>query len=66
MFKKDNLCRVLLVKNDRQIATSFAASFFVAMRARDLGEVQVRQFLRQVGKELWARPMAFFLTPGGE
>ncbi len=48
------------------IATSFAASFFVAMRARDLGEVQVRQFLRQVGKELWARPMAFFLTPGDE
>jgi site-specific recombinase len=43
------------------IFTSFALSFFLAVRARNIGEAQSRRFLREVGRELLANPLAFLL-----
>jgi len=45
------------------ILTSFALSFLLAIRARDIGEVKARRFLREVGRELVSHPAAFLL-PG--
>ena len=43
------------------IFTSFALSFLLAVRARNIGEAQSRRFLREVGRELLANPLAFLL-----
>jgi site-specific recombinase len=43
------------------IFTSFALSFLLAVRARNIGETQSRRFLREVGRELLANPLAFLL-----
>lgn len=45
------------------IVTSFVLSFLLAIRARNIGEVQSRRFLREVGQELLAHPFSFLL-PG--
>jgi site-specific recombinase len=43
------------------IFTSFALSFLLAIRARNIGEAQSRRFFREVGRELLANPLAFIL-----
>jgi site-specific recombinase len=43
------------------ITTSFALSFLLAVRARNIGEAQSRHFIREVGRELIANPLAFLL-----
>lgn len=43
------------------IATSFALSFLLAVRARDVGEERARSFFREVGRELLANPASFLL-----
>jgi site-specific recombinase len=43
------------------IFTSFALSFLLAVRARNIGEAESRRFLREVGRELLAKPLAFLL-----
>jgi site-specific recombinase len=43
------------------IFTSFALSFLLAIRARNIGEKQSQRFLREVGRELLANPLAFIL-----
>jgi site-specific recombinase len=43
------------------IFTSFALSFLLAVRARDIGEAQARRFLREVGRELLSHPATFLL-----
>jgi len=43
------------------IFTSFALSFLLAVRARNIGEAQSRRFLREVGREVLANPLAFLL-----
>ena len=46
------------------IFTSFALSFLLAIRARNIGEAQSHRFLREVGRELLANPLAFLLPRG--
>jgi site-specific recombinase len=46
------------------IVTSFVLSFLLAVRARNIGEVQSRRFLREVGIELLAHPFSFLLPRG--
>ncbi len=48
------------------IATSFALSFVLAVRARSIGEAHSRRFFREVGRELLANPFAFFFPGRGE
>ena len=43
------------------IVTSFVLSFLLAIRARNIGEVQSRRFWREVGQELLAHPFSFLL-----
>ncbi len=43
------------------IATSFALSFLLAVRARNIGDAQSKHFIREVGRELIANPLAFLL-----
>ena len=43
------------------IATSFALSFVLAVRARNIGDEQSRHFMREVGRELISNPLAFLL-----
>ena len=43
------------------IFTSFALSFLLAVRARNIGEAQSYRFLREIGRELMANPLAFIL-----
>jgi site-specific recombinase len=43
------------------ILTSFALSYLLAIRARNIGEAQSRRFLREVGRELLADPFSFLL-----
>jgi site-specific recombinase len=43
------------------IFTSFALSYLLAVRARNIGEKQSRRFLREVGREVLANPLAFLL-----
>jgi site-specific recombinase len=43
------------------IFTSFALSFLLAIRARNIGEAQFQRFLREVGREILANPLAFLL-----
>ena len=43
------------------ILTSFALSFLLAVRARDIGEARARRFLREVGSRLASHPAAFLL-----
>jgi site-specific recombinase len=45
------------------IFTSFALSFLLAVRARDIGEAQARRFLKEVGRKLVSHPVTFLL-PG--
>jgi site-specific recombinase len=45
------------------IFSSFALSFVLAVRARNIGEKQSRRFLSEVGREILANPLAFLL-PG--
>jgi site-specific recombinase len=45
------------------IVTSFVLSFFLAVRARNIGEAESRRFLREVGREFLAHPFSFLL-PG--
>jgi site-specific recombinase len=47
------------------IFTSFVLSFLLAVRARDIGEEKARRFLKEVGREVVAHPVAFLL-PGFE
>ena len=46
------------------IFASFALSFILAVRARNIGEKQSHRFLREVGRELLANPLAFLLPRG--
>jgi len=46
------------------IFASFALSFILAVRARNIGEKQSHRFLREVGRELLANPLAFILPRG--
>lgn len=41
------------------IFTSFALSFLLAVRARNIGDAESHRFLREVGRELVANPLAF-------
>ncbi len=41
------------------IVTSFALSFVLAVRARSIAGAESNRFLREVGRELLARPLAF-------
>jgi site-specific recombinase len=41
------------------IATSFALSFILAVRARNIADAQFRRFLREIGRELLTDPLAF-------
>jgi len=43
------------------IFASFALSFILAVRARNIGDAQSHRFLREVGRELLANPLAFLL-----
>jgi len=43
------------------ITTSFALSFLLAARARDVGEEKARTFLKEVGREVLTNPGAFVL-----
>jgi site-specific recombinase len=43
------------------ITTSFVLSFLLAVRARNIGEAQSKHFMREVGRELIANPLAFLL-----
>jgi site-specific recombinase len=43
------------------IATSFALSFLLAVRARDIGEKKARQFLKEFLRELASHPVSFLL-----
>jgi site-specific recombinase len=45
------------------IFTSFALSFLLAVRARDIGEARARRFLKEVGQKAWSHPLTFLL-PG--
>ena len=45
------------------IFTSFALSFLLAVRARDIGEAKARRFLKEVAHELVTQPVTFLL-PG--
>jgi site-specific recombinase len=45
------------------IFTSFALSFLLAVRARDIGQVKARRFLTEVGHKLVSHPVSFLL-PG--
>jgi site-specific recombinase len=47
------------------IVTSFALSFLLAVRARDIGAAQARRFLKEVGAKLVSHPVTFLL-PGFE
>ncbi|HVR22038.1 MAG TPA: hypothetical protein VMU26_01850, partial [Candidatus Polarisedimenticolia bacterium] len=46
------------------IFASFALSFILAVRARNIGEKQSHRFLREVGREILANPLAFILPRG--
>jgi site-specific recombinase len=46
------------------IFASFALSFILAVRARNIGEKQSHRFLREVGRELLTNPLAFLLPRG--
>jgi site-specific recombinase len=43
------------------IFTSFALSFLLAVRARDVGKEKARTFLKEVGREFLAKPSSFVL-----
>jgi site-specific recombinase len=43
------------------IFTSFGLSFILAVRARNIADAQSHRFLREVGRELLANPVAFLL-----
>ena len=43
------------------IATSFALSFLLAVRARDIGEKKARLFLKEVLRELGSHPVSFLI-----
>ena len=59
-----SFCGILVV-GLFNIFTSFALSFLLAVRARDIGEVKARRFLKEVGLKLASRPVSFLL-PGFE
>ncbi len=43
------------------ISTSFALSFLLAVRARDVGKEKARTFLKEVGREFFTNPGSFVL-----
>jgi site-specific recombinase len=45
------------------IVTSFALSFLLAVRARDIEQAKARRFLKEVGLKLVSHPVTFLL-PG--
>jgi site-specific recombinase len=47
------------------IFTSFALSFLLAVRARDIGEAKARRFLKEVALKVVLHPVTFLL-PGFE
>jgi site-specific recombinase len=53
-----SLLGVLLV-GVLNISTSFVLSFLLALRARDVGKEKARRFLKEVGRELLAKPGSF-------
>jgi len=48
------------------IATSFALSFILAVRARNIAAAQSRRFLLEIGRELLANPLAFLFPRARE
>jgi len=46
------------------IVTSFALSFLLAVRARNIAGAESNRFLREVGREFLARPLAFLFPRG--
>ncbi|HTW32489.1 MAG TPA: hypothetical protein VMD76_12480 [Candidatus Sulfotelmatobacter sp.] len=48
------------------ISTSFALSFLLAVRARDVGKEKARTFLKEVGLELLTNPGSFLLPARAE
>ncbi len=48
------------------IFTSFALSFLLALRARDVNAEKSRYFLKQVAKELLTNPVAFLFPSGAQ
>jgi len=60
-----SLLGVLLV-GFLNIFTSFALSFLLAVRARDVGDEKARTFLKEVGRELITNPSSFLLPPRTE
>lgn len=55
-----SLLGVLLV-GVLNISTSFVLSFLLALRARDVGKEKARRFLKEVWRELLAKPGSFLL-----
>ena len=55
----------ILVVGLLNIFTSFALSFLLAVRARDIGEAKARRFLKEVAVKLVSHPVTFLL-PGFE
>jgi site-specific recombinase len=53
----------ILVVGVFNIFTSFALSFLLAVRARDIGAAKARRFLKEVGVKLVSHPLTFLL-PG--
>ncbi len=51
----------LLIVGLLNILTSFALSFLLAVRARDIGEAKARRFLKEVGSKLVSHPVTFLL-----
>jgi site-specific recombinase len=48
------------------IVTSFALSFLLAIRARNIGDAQSKRFLREVGLELLTRPVSFLIPSASD
>ena len=51
----------ILVVGLLNITTSFALSFLLAVRAREIGEKKARLFLKEVLRELASRPLSFLI-----
>jgi site-specific recombinase len=54
-------CTGVVLVGILNILTSFALSFLLAVRARDIGEARARRFLKEVGFKLVSSPAAFLL-----
>jgi site-specific recombinase len=61
--RSEMICSLLglLLVGVLNLSTSFVLSFLLAVRARDVGDEKARHFLREVGREVIARPGSFLL-----